>query len=102
MIAGAKGLYSEKEVPDGEYSIEAFYPGFISVRLSPIRVFFPRHSNATFNFRLLKLTKEGSIQRQRFQVNLSERLAAYRALLFAYSKEDYERVRRPTGLVNTF
>ena len=60
MIAGANGLYSEKEVPDGEYSIEASYRGFVSVRFSPVRVEFPRHIERDFQLPIAP-AEEGGI-----------------------------------------
>jgi hypothetical protein len=48
MGTDAKGIYSEQELPDGEYSIEASCPGFVSVRFSPVRVEFPRHIQRDF------------------------------------------------------
>lgn len=36
-----QGRYAFVEVPDGSYSLEVSYNGFVGVRLSPIRVQFP-------------------------------------------------------------
>jgi hypothetical protein len=56
-----EGRYLFEEVPDGEYSLEATYPGFTGLRYSPIHIEFPLPVVRDFALPLLP-GGEGGIQ----------------------------------------